>query len=76
MYEIRWSKQAEKSYLAVIDFLIAEWSLDVAADFDYKVTLLLNRLRQFKYACPPSSKKPGRRKCFITKHTALVVRKH
>jgi plasmid stabilization system protein ParE len=74
MNQIVWSKQAENSYLAVIDYLMTEWSLDVAANFDYKVTKLLKRLEQFKFACPPSVRRPGRRKCVITPQTSLIYR--
>jgi plasmid stabilization system protein ParE len=62
---------ARETYLAVLDYLLTEWPLDVAIEFDEKVEALLERLQTFKNLCPPSEKQPHLRRCVVTKQTSL-----
>jgi plasmid stabilization system protein ParE len=54
-----------------LDYLLSEWPLDVAIEFDEKVERLLERLQTFKKLCPPSEKQPDLRRCVVTKQTSM-----
>ena len=55
-------------------FIFDQWSLDVALQWDAKVSNLLNRISEHKNLCPPSKKFIGLRRCAITEYTSLLYR--
>lgn len=74
MNNIFWTTTAKDSYLATLDFIFDQWSLEVSLEWDKKVTNLLQRLNDHLYLCPPSKKYEGLRRCTITPYTSLVYR--
>lgn len=71
MYKINWSPLARDSYLHILNYLMEEWSLDVAIAFDEKADGLIEKLKKHKYLCPAAKNRRFRR-CVINKHTSLV----
>lgn len=73
-YPIYWSPEAEVTYLETIKFILEQWPVEVAEDFEQLVEDLLNRLRQHKNLCPSSPKHKKLRKCVISEQTSLIYR--
>lgn len=73
-FQIYWSPEAEETYLRTIAFILEQWPVQVAADFEQMVENLLNKLRQHKNLCPPSPKHKKLRKCVISGKTSLIYR--
>ena len=65
-FEIFWSPEAEETYLATLVFILNEWPVEVAEDFEALVENLLERLRRYKYLSPPSAKFKELRRCVIS----------
>ncbi len=74
MNQVIWSPVAQDAYLATLAFLMKEYSLDVAVEFDAKVDKLIQRLQQFKHFCPPSRLHRRLRRCVINKQASLIYR--
>ena len=74
MKNVFWTPLAETSYQETLDFVFDQWSLDVALQWDAKVSNLLNRISEHKNLCPPSKKFIGLRRCAITEYTSLLYR--
>jgi len=71
--KIIWSNKAKVSYLEIIDFLLSQWSVDIAEEFESKTNQLLNTLLLHKMLCP-KSKKENLRRCVIHHNTSLIYR--
>jgi plasmid stabilization system protein ParE len=71
--KIIWSNQAKISYEKIIDFILEQWSPDIAFNFESKTNRLLDNLKNNKKLCPVSKKKQLR-KCIIHKNTSLIYR--
>jgi plasmid stabilization system protein ParE len=71
-YKIVWSPLAEEKYLEIIAWLIENWSLKAAEEFEAKVESLLYRLSVFKNLCPASKAFNTLRRCVITPQTSLI----
>ncbi len=71
--KIVWSTQAVISYEKIIDFILEQWSPDIAFDFENRTNRLLDNLKNNKKLCP-NSKKKQLRKCVIHKNTSLVYK--
>ncbi len=71
--KIIWSDQAKLSYEKTIDFILKDWSLDVALDFENRTNKLLDNLKKNTKLCP-GSKNRQLRKCVIHKNTSLIYR--
>ncbi len=68
---IIWSPLAEETYLNILEYLINNWSLDIALKFDNKVVTLINKLSKHNKLCPKSANK-NLRKCVITRQISLI----
>jgi plasmid stabilization system protein ParE len=71
--EVLWSPQAELSYLEILAYIIEEWSVRDAENFDNKTERLIEKLRTNQHLCP-KSKIVDLRKCMVTHQTSLVYR--
>ena len=71
-YQIVWSPLAEESYLRILTYIIENWTIKEAEDFDYKVESLLERLKSHKHLCPASKIQKNLRRCVVTPQTSLV----
>jgi len=71
-YQIVWSPYAEESYLRILTYIIDNWTVKEAEDFDNKVESLLERLKTHKHLCPASKIQEGLRRCVIAPQTSLI----
>ena len=71
-YLIFWSPTAEKSYIAILEFIIQKWYVKEAEALDKKVEDLIQQLKRHKNLCPPSKKFRNLRKCVITSQTSMI----
>lgn len=71
---ILWSPEAEKTYLRTIEFILENWSVQIAQEFETMVENLLIKLKKHKKLCPSSIQFKSLRKCHISKQTSLVYR--
>jgi len=69
--KIIWSNQAKISYEKTIDFILENWTPDIATDFENRTNRLLDNLKKHAKLCPLSKKK-NLRKCVIHKNTSLI----
>ncbi len=74
MNNIYWSSEAKDSYAAILNYLMDNFSLDIALNVDDKVESLLANLEQHKFLCPASENLPFLRRCVITKNLSLTYR--
>ncbi|HBS87070.1 MAG: hypothetical protein A2W91_02530 [Bacteroidetes bacterium GWF2_38_335] len=72
VYQIIWSPIAELTYLETISFILENWTVKEASDFEEKVESLLNLLKTQKNLCPPSKHEKHLRRCVITTQTSLI----
>ena len=72
--QIIWSKEANESYVELLDFLYKKYSVDTVIALDEKVLNLLDKLKTNQYLCPPSKAFIGYRKCVLSKQTSLIYR--
>ncbi len=70
---IVWSELAKETYLDILNYILSEWMMKEATDFDNKVESLLAKLKTNTRHCPKSRIKKIR-KCVITSQTSLVYR--
>ncbi len=71
-YQIIWSPFAEKTYLEILTYILENWSLKEAEDFENKVESLLGRIKSHKQLCPASKIQKSLRRCVITFQTSLI----
>jgi plasmid stabilization system protein ParE len=71
--EVLWSPQAELSYLKILSYIIDEWSVKDADNFDKKTERLIAKLRTNQNLCPKSNIE-NLRKCLVSHQTSLVYR--
>lgn len=69
-----WTEQAETSFNAITDYLIASWTTEIAANFvdlvEHTIALILEHSEMFKI----SSYDNQSREAIITKHTTMFYR--
>jgi plasmid stabilization system protein ParE len=65
------STGAKETHRLILQFLY-DISVDAALDFDEKVEILFTKLTSFKNLCPPSSKIPKYRRCFVNKNVSMI----
>ncbi len=68
-----WSPLAEETYLSILNYLINNWSISVAQNFDKKVENLLSLLSKHTQLCP-KSKYINLRRCVVTPQVSLIYR--
>lgn len=73
-YKISWSDIALEDYHNIIDYLIAEWSLSVAGDFEEIVNKKLANLSKRPFVGIKSDKNPIVRSILFTHHNRLYYR--
>ena len=69
--EIIWSEEAVATYFKTLDFILKDWSISVAENFEGEVSHVLNLLKS-KAKIFSASKKKGFHKAVISKQTSLV----
>lgn len=74
VYKIIWSPQAENSYLNILEFLIENWSVKVALNFEEKVEEYFKLLSKHPKLCIASKSKKNIRKCIVTHQTSFAYR--
>ena len=72
--QIEWTLHAEEDYRQVVDYLLKEWSLKVAADFINNLEERVQNLSSFPHIGIASVKDPSIRSIVITKHNKLYYR--
>ena len=72
--QIEWTLHAIKDYNQVVDYLLKEWSLEVAADFINNVEERVQNLSSFPHIGIASVKDPSIRSIVTTKHNKLYYR--
>jgi len=72
MNTILWTEEAKTSFDSIIDYLLVNWGVKTALEFEEKVDLLINNLEQHLYICPSSIKKPELRRCVVNKRISMV----
>lgn len=72
MSKIVWTPTATDTFYEILEYLIDNWSADVALKFEDKTRDLLSLLKTNQYLCPPSKIHNHLRKCRITKQTSIV----
>ncbi len=71
-YQIVWSPYAEETYLRTLAFILENWALKEAENFENKVESLLDRLKTQKHLCPGSKIQKSLRRCVVAPQTSLV----
>jgi plasmid stabilization system protein ParE len=73
-YKISWTENALQDYKYVIDYLLCDWSLKVATNFENIVNQKLFNLSMHPFAGIKSEKNPLLRSILFTKHNRLYYR--
>ena len=68
---IVWSYSAKKSYNKIIDFLLIRWNIEIAEDFENRISKTIEKIKRNKHFCP-KSKFRNLRKCVIHKNASLI----
>jgi len=71
--KIIWSNKARISYLEIIEFLILQWPIAIAEEFEKQTNQLLDTLETHKNLCS-KSKNEYLRKCIIHPNISLIYR--
>lgn len=72
-YPIRWTREAETTYLETLVFILEKWTLKEAEHLENLTNDLLKNLSYNLKLCP-EVKGMGVRKCLVSEHTSLVYR--
>jgi len=72
--KIGWTANALEDYRQVVDYLLREWTLKVAADFVNILEKRVDNLSSFPNIGIASLKDPSIRSIIITKHNKLYYR--
>jgi plasmid stabilization system protein ParE len=72
--KIEWTANALEDYRQVVDYLLKEWPLKVAADFVNNLENRIHNLSSFPNIGIASLKDPSIRSIVITKHNKLYYR--
>lgn len=70
-YKIRWTLNALEDYKRVINYLVMDWSVNIAIDFEAILNKKLTNLSYNPSIGIASQKKPIVRSILITKHNRL-----
>ena len=73
-YQISWTDIALQDYKRVIDYLISEWSVAIATEFENIVNQKLVNLSKHPLTGIKSEKNPLIRSILFTKHNRLYYR--
>ena len=72
--KIEWTANALEDYQQVVDYLLKEWPLNIAADFVDNLEKRVHNLTSFPNIGIASLKDPSIRSIVITKHNKLYYR--
>jgi len=70
--EVIWSPESEHDLAVIINYLITEWSLEIARNFLKDIEYHINNITKRPKLHPIIYKKPEFRKCVISKHNSLI----
>ena len=70
---IIWSPIAEIEYLKILEYIIENWSVNDAINFDDKANSLIDKITTNHKICP-KSEIANLRKCVVTHQTSLIYR--
>ena len=73
-YQLSWTGIALEDYKRVVDYLLSEWSIAVATEFENIVNEKLINLSQYPFTGIKSEKNPLIRSILFTKHNRLYYR--
>ncbi len=73
-YKIEWTENAKQDLKEIIEYLVEEWSVDVAENFVDKLDSMLELLENSPFIGTASNKKRGVRQILITRHNRLFYR--
>lgn len=73
-YQISWTEIALQDYKTIIDYLIAEWAISVAIEFERTVDQKLINLSRHPFTGIKSQKNPLIRSILFSKHNRLYYR--
>lgn len=72
--QIEWCPRAEKDYLRLLDFLLAELGEGVIHKFSDRLHIILDNIIKRPKMYPATDKRDNVRRCVITKQTILYYR--
>jgi plasmid stabilization system protein ParE len=70
---IIWSPVAEVEYLNILKFIIENWSVNDADNFDNKTNSLIEKITRNHKLCP-KSEITNFRKCVVSSQTSMIYR--
>lgn len=73
-YKVSWSDIALEDYEHIVDYLVSNWPLSVAIDFEKMVNGKLTNLSKHPFTGIRSDRNPSIRSILITKHNRLFYR--
>jgi len=68
-----WSPIAEVKYLDILKYIIENWSINDADNFDKKTNSLIEKITTNHKLCPKSNI-ANCRKCVVTSQTSMIYR--
>lgn len=72
MYQINWTPIAQETHQQIFDFILENWSIDIAIKFDTELQQLLQNLELHKHLCPPLRIKKEIRRCVVSPQVSLL----
>lgn len=72
--KVVWTLEAEKSFLAIIDYLLNRWTATEAGVFIDLVEATIDKITDHPEMFKPSQYDPESREAFLTKHTTMFYR--
>lgn len=73
-YKIEWTENAKQDLFKIIEYLVEEWSVEVAENFVDKLDSILELLANSPFIGTASNKKKGVRQILVTRHNRLFYR--
>ncbi len=74
MYQVNWTPIAKETHRQIFDFIIEQWSIDTAIQFDDQLQDLLYKLEKHPFLCPPLKGYKNIHRCVISKQVSLLYR--
>ena len=71
--DIVWSKNAENSFLDIIEQVFYKWGMGTVEKLEFQVNQLIENINIHNHICPKSSYL-DLHKCVINKHISLIYR--
>ncbi len=73
-YNVFWSKRADKTYEATLDYLDKEWTLREGQNFARRVEDIITAIAKEPFLFERSSKYPNVHRCVVAKQVTLYYK--